>query len=85
MTEKSTTIPQHLVKNSSNIHGLSYDPAGKRLTVHFKNGGIYHHHGVKPDEFADLKGAESVGKHYHANIRGRYETTKVEPEPKEGE
>lgn len=87
MTEKPQPYshPMRLFPTSSNVQGVEYDEPSKRLTMHFRNGGAYHHDGVKLEEYHNLVGAESVGKHYHGHIRGKYPTTKVEPEPKEGE
>jgi hypothetical protein len=65
---------------SSNVHAIGYDPETKDLEIHFhKNGvptGKYTHHDVPPEEHAALMDAESHGKHYAANIKGKFEHTK---------
>lgn len=80
MTEKSETPthPLRLTPSSSNILGLEYHEPDKVLTVHFRNGGVYRHQPVPIVEFTGLLAAESVGKHYAAHIRGKYESTKIE-------
>lgn len=76
--------PMKLFPTSSNVQGVEYDEPTKRLTMHFRNGGTYYHHGVSLDHYRDLVAAESVGKHYHQHIRGHFETTKIEKAPEGG-
>lgn len=61
----------HLVE-SSNIESIAHDPALGDLHVKFKNGGHYAYPGVSADQFEALKSAESVGKHFHQNIRSNF-------------
>lgn len=55
---------------SSKIKSVGYDPERKVLEVEFKNGGLYQYSGVDPQEHADLMAAPSIGKHFHAAIKG---------------
>ncbi len=79
MTDAPTlSHPMHLTPSSSNVLGLEYHEPDKALTVHFRNGGVYRHLGVTILDYTQLLSAESVGKHYSAHIRGKYESTKIE-------
>lgn len=55
--------------NSSNIEKIGYDPSQKLLGVQFKNGGIYHYHGIEQHHYDGLMGAHSVGTHLHTYIK----------------
>ncbi|HXC40159.1 MAG TPA: KTSC domain-containing protein [Burkholderiales bacterium] len=51
-------------------HG--YDAATKTLAVTFKHGGTtYHYANVSPEQYAALTGADSIGKHFAAHIKGK--------------
>lgn len=63
--------------SSSNIAAIGYDVEFARLFVEFTSGGTYRYDGVEWGEYDALLRAESVGKYLHANIKGKYATTKV--------
>lgn len=63
---------------SSNIKAVGYDASTKTLAVEFP-GGVYHFNDVPADVHAGLVGAESVGKYFASNIRGKFGSTKQEP------
>ena len=65
---------------SGNIAEIGFDPATNTLAVLFKNGGLYHYAGVDSAKHAALMGADSIGKHLHANIRGQHQHSKIDPE-----
>ena len=56
---------------SSNIHAIGW--ADNMLKVRFKNGTEYHYYDVPEKVHADLMSAESVGKHFNAHIKGKFE------------
>jgi hypothetical protein len=62
---------------SSSIRSVGYDPAAKILEVEFASGAIYRHHDVPPEIYVDLLSAESVGKFYGANLRGKFQYAKA--------
>lgn len=72
------TRPMVPTPASSNVAGVTYDSASQVLTMHFRNGSAYQHAGVPILEYTSLLAAESVGKRYNSNIRGKYESTKIE-------
>ena len=67
---------------SSNIHAIGYEPDARRLKVQFKRGGepgdIYHYDDVPPEAHAAFMAADSHGKHFAANIKGKFKHTKAE-------
>jgi hypothetical protein len=48
------------------------------LTIEFKGGQRYKYSEVSLDEFTNFSNAESGGKYFSAEIRGIYETEKIE-------
>jgi hypothetical protein len=67
---------------SSNIAAIGYDPATRTMTVQFKNGGTFDYHDVAPhhhDEMMKVNAkGQSVGKYFHARIRGAHKASKKE-------
>lgn len=49
---------------SSSISEIGHD--GNTLRVKYKHGGLYEFQGVTAEQFSGLKGAKSIGKHFHA-------------------
>ncbi|MGE5512451.1 MAG: KTSC domain-containing protein [Bacteroidota bacterium] len=68
---------------SSMLAAYGYEPETSTLAVQFKNGTTIHYPNV-PQEVADGFAGESAGKHFNANVRGKFEGVKIEAE-KEGE
>lgn len=76
----------HVPVQSSNIVSVAYDPLSLILEVQFKGteekpGSRYQYFGVLPVHHQQLMEAESIGKHFHSHIKGKYEWKKIE-EPK---
>lgn len=69
---------------SSQIHSIGYDPATNTMAVRFHNGGVYHYHDVSAERFQAMKESESVGKHLHANFKGKDQKYTKQPETKPG-
>jgi len=55
---------------STNIEEIGHDDQG--LHVKFKTGGLFVYSGVPKAAFEAMKSAESVGKHFHQNVLGKY-------------
>lgn len=60
------------VPGSSNILGYRYDPATQKLTIEFRQGGVYHYHGVPSTVVNSLGSSDSAGSFFHRHIKGRY-------------
>lgn len=63
---------------SGQIVSIGHDPEKQVLEIEFKGGGVYHYTGVDADKHAALVASESIGKHFHANIRGQHPFHKLE-------
>lgn len=64
--------------DSSNIHSVGYDPETRHLHVKFKSGGaVYRYEGVAPEAHAQFVAADSKGKHFKANILGKFKHAKL--------
>ena len=61
----------HVPVESSNLASVSYHEPSRTMQVRFKGGATYEHSGVEPLTHAALMGAESAGKFYGANLKGR--------------
>lgn len=62
---------------SSNIVAIGYDAATQELEVEFRSGGIYRYSGVSQEQHEALIKAESIGKHFQAEIRNKFPSSKV--------
>ena len=56
---------------SSNIEAIGWE--NKQLNITFNSGSTYVYLDVPEKIFDDMLEAESVGKYFHANIRGVYD------------
>lgn len=63
---------------SSMIISIGYDAVQAILEVEFKsNGQIWQYYDVPEHIWHEMESAESVGKYFHANIRGVYAESRV--------
>lgn len=65
------------VDNSSTIAAVGYDPQTGMLEVTFKSGGTYRYADVPAAAHAALMQADSIGKHFHAHIRGKFDHARL--------
>lgn len=73
---KHPAIPLSPAK-SSQIAAVGHQ--GDTLAVQFKSGGaIYHYKGVTAETFAAMQKAESIGKHFGAHIRSKFEHVRID-------
>ena len=63
-----------VVTDSTNIAAVGYAPKHKLLRVRFRDGSEYEYKRVEADTYAQLIGAESIGMHFAAEIRGQFTT-----------
>lgn len=68
---------------SSNISHVGYHVESQTLHVRFKSGTTYSYSAVPAEEHQKFLAAESIGKHFQANIRDKYKCTKLEAKPAE--
>lgn len=65
---------------SSMLASVAYDVDARpfpQLTVVFVGGGMYIYYDVPATEFARLLNAESIGKYFASNIKGKYFTDRL--------
>jgi hypothetical protein len=63
--------------NSSDIHAIGYDAETQTLEVEFIKGAVYQYTGVPPNEHEAIMNADSKGRYFNANIKGRYPHAKL--------
>jgi hypothetical protein len=63
---------------SSTIESVGHNPDTNTLRVRFNNGVEYDYANVNTAQHAAFISAESVGSHFHANIKGKFEHSKLE-------
>jgi hypothetical protein len=63
--------------SSSNIVAIGYDPDSQTLEIEFKGGALYQYFSVPQSEYESLLNASSIGSYFHANIKNRYQFSKV--------
>jgi hypothetical protein len=71
---------------SSQLHSHGYDTATKTMAIRFHGkvapngvklpGPVYHYHDVSQEAYDALVKAESLGKHFGANVRNKFKFTK---------
>lgn len=66
---------------SSNINAVGYDAEKRTLFVQFTNGTLYAYDDVPIGTHLGLKVAESVGKYFSANVRGKFTARKLDAMP----
>lgn len=69
-------VELHPVK-SSHIAAIGYDPSEQALHVRFHSGAQFVYHNVPPHAHADLLSAQSIGSHFHSNVRGKFQATRL--------
>lgn len=63
-------------QNSGMMLAAEYDSETKVLTISFTSGTETSYEDVPGEIFVGLKYAESAGKYFHANIKGKYNVKK---------
>jgi KTSC domain len=81
LTETSKGPPQggpfrfamHLQRHdkSSAIQESGYDAATGAMRVRFTSGHLYHAEGIDARDYLEFTQAESLGKHWHAHLKGK--------------
>lgn len=65
-------------KASSNVEYFAIHKPGKQFFIQFNNGTCFVYSDVLNAVLIEAPNAESIGKFYHANIRGRFGEQKVD-------
>lgn len=72
------TIERESVE-SSLAKSVGYHADSQTLEVELASGKLLRLHGVGQEDYDGLRAAESFGKHFSANFRGKFEHSYVEP------
>lgn len=62
---------------SSQMSGIGHDPATNTLAIKFNTGSMYHYDGVSPELYEQFLAAESKGKFFGANVKGKFGYRKI--------
>lgn len=68
MNKPIQRVPVH----SSYVKSIGYDPASQVMHVEFDGGKVFHYDGVPPEAHLAFRNSDSIGKHFHANIKGKF-------------
>ncbi|MBW4612610.1 MAG: KTSC domain-containing protein [Desmonostoc vinosum HA7617-LM4] len=64
--------------SSSMAIAVGYDHDAHTLQVEFQSGAIYQYSGVDADTWEDLHACDSIGEFFNHEIKGRYESERVD-------
>lgn len=70
---------------SSQLASRGYDAEKQILEIEFKGGGIYQYFDFPPEKFKEFTEAESAGRYFGQNIRGKFTFKKLPPPEKPAE
>lgn len=60
---------------SSNVSAIGHE--NDILEVHFRNGAVYHYHGVPRSVYVEFLAALSKGKFVHQRLKNHYAATRI--------
>lgn len=63
--------------SSDHMAGAKYDHTERRMTIRYKNGYVYHVHGMSPEQYQEFLNAPSQGEHYHRFIKDQFHIERV--------
>lgn len=63
--------------NSSMARTIGYDPDTELLQIEFSNGSVYQYEDVEPETWESLQEADSTGKFFNSEIKGKYQSYRV--------
>lgn len=76
MTQHYDAAQSFDTPSSAMTSQVRYSPTDKVLSIVFRAGGAHHFANVPAEHYQGLQKAESVGKYYHAHIKGKYQVAK---------
>ena len=63
--------------NSAVIKALGYNEESRVCRVEFSTGRVFDYENMAPDVYAQFSGAASIGRYWHANVKGQYSFREV--------
>ncbi|PLZ99950.1 KTSC domain-containing protein [Fischerella thermalis CCMEE 5268] len=67
-----------LPMNSSMANAIGYDGDRNILQIEFHNGAVYQYSDIDQDTWQDLHQADSIGKFFNENVRGKYQYKRID-------
>ncbi|BAU05105.1 KTSC domain-containing protein [Fischerella major NIES-592] len=67
-----------LPMNSSMANAIGYDSDRNILQIEFHNGAVYQYSDIDQDTWQDLHQADSIGKFFNENVRGKYQYERID-------
>ncbi|MCC5636559.1 KTSC domain-containing protein [Nostoc sp. CHAB 5844] len=71
--------------SSSMAIAVGYSQSDRILQVEFQSGAVYQYSEVEPETWEDLHEADSIGEFFNQEIKGRYESERIDKPDHEGE
>jgi hypothetical protein len=68
---------EHILTQLRTICALKGSASIDGMEVEFNTGAVYQYYSVPQAEFENLTGADSMGRYFNANIKGRYSHMKL--------
>ena len=59
-------------------NAIGYDSENEVLQIEFNSGAVYQFSDVDEDTFEDLYTSEAVGRYFNQNIKGRYQSQRID-------
>lgn len=78
-TTKKPALPTMLPVISDMLESIGHH--GDTLTVKFKKGNIFQYAGVTREQFTELSGAKSIGRHFMSQIRNNFKGVPFDADP----
>jgi len=72
-----TAVIKRVAVNSTNLRSIGYHRGLRLLEIEFQSGSIYRYRNVPLNTYGALMGADSKGRHFSQQIRGRYEFKRI--------
>lgn len=72
-----TAVIKREAVNSTNLRSIGYHRGLRVLEIEFHSGSIYRYRNVPTKAYGALIGADSKGRHFMQEIRGRYEFKRI--------
>ncbi len=76
---KCAVAPPAEDSGSAVVKSATYDADTQTLTMTFPNGSRYAYSEVPPEVHTGLEAAESKGRFYHSEIKGKFPSTRLDP------
>ncbi|NJN11240.1 MAG: KTSC domain-containing protein [Richelia sp. RM2_1_2] len=63
---------------STMANAIGYDSENEVLQIEFNSGAVYEYSDIDEDTWEDLYTSDAVGRYFNQNIKGRYQSQRIE-------